>query len=110
MTIKRLKKIIENLPDDMRIYADDGARGMFTNNSEFVLAVVLAVPHGNMCVLQTKNDFDVNNEITAFYSTAKNNGIDANAFWKSFYELGYDYDDFVDPKMQEEALKFRKED
>ena len=39
MTIKRLKEIIENLPDDMRIYADDGARGMFTNNNEFVLAV-----------------------------------------------------------------------
>lgn len=105
MTIKRLKEIIENLPDDMRIYADDGARGMFTNNNEFVLAI----PHGDMCVLQTKNDFDVNDEITAWYDTAKNNGIDANAFWKSFYELGYDYDDFVDPKMQEEALKFRKE-
>lgn len=105
MTIKRLKEIIENLPDNMRIYADDGEKGMFTNNSEFILAI----PHGDMCVLQTKNDFDVNNEITAWYDTAKNNGIDANAFWKSFYELGYDYDDFVDPKMQEEALKFRKE-
>ena len=105
MTIKRLKEIIENLPDDMRIYADDGKTGMFTNNSEFILAI----PHGDMCVLQTKNDFDVDNEITTWYSIAKYNGIDANAFWKSFYELGYDYDDFVDPKMQEEALKFRKE-
>lgn len=104
MTIKRLKEIIENLPDDIRIYADDGGMGMFTNNSEFVLAV----PHSDMCVLQTKNDFDVNNEITAWYNVAKNNGVDANAFWKEFYEIGYDYDDFIDPKMQEEALKFRK--
>ena len=50
--------------------------------------------------------FDVNNEITAWYEYAKNNGIDANAFWKSFYELGYDYDDFVDSKMKEEAFDF----
>lgn len=105
MTIKGLKKIIENLPDDMRIYADDGKTGMFTNNSEFVLADF----HGDMCVLQTKNDFDANNEITSWYNIAKNNGVDTNAFWKEFYELGYDYDDFIDPKMQEEALKFRKE-
>ena len=53
MTIKRLKEIIENLPDDMRIYADDGDFGMFSNNSEFVLLV----PYQNMAVLQTKNDF-----------------------------------------------------
>lgn len=102
MTIKRLKKIIENLPDDMRIYADDGKFGTFSNNSEFVLLI----PYQNMAVLQKKSDFDVNNEVTSHYNAAKRNGLDANTFWNEFYELGYDYDDFADPKMKEEAFDF----
>ena len=104
MTIKRLKEIIENLPDDMRIYADDGDYGMFNNNSEFVLAV----PYDNMCVLQTKNDFDVNDEVTSHYNAAKKNGLDENTFWNEFYELGYDYDDFDDFEMREKALEYKK--
>lgn len=100
MTIKMLKKKIENLPDDMRIYADDGDCSMFSNNSEFVALV----SYKNMCIIQTKKDFDVNEEITSWYKENEDN------FWNDFYESGYDYDDFKDTNLQEKALKYNRKE
>ena len=104
MTIKMLKKKIENLPDDMRIYADDGDCGMFSNNSEFIALV----PYKNMCVIQTKKDFDVNEEITSWYNEVTSGNIEEDAFWNEFYESGYDYDDFEYIDLQEKALEYKK--
>lgn len=104
MTIKMLKKKIENLPDNMRICADDGDCGMFSNNSEFVALV----PYKNMCVIQTKKDFDVSREIIPWYEQVKLGNIDENTFWNEFYELGYDYDDFNDFEMRKKALEYKK--
>lgn len=104
MTIKELKKRISVLPDDMRIYADDGGCGLFSNNSEFVATV----HNDNMFVLQTKMDFDVNNELTAWYHAAEEAKVDKNDFWDEFYRLGYDYNDLLDQVLREEALRYKK--
>ena len=104
MTIRELKKLIENLPDDMRIYADDGDYGMFSSNSEFVALVYDETLE--MCVLQTKEDFDINNEIKSWYEQVKKQTIDEKNFWKDFYEKGYLYEDLTDPEMKEKAYKY----
>lgn len=105
MTIGYLKKIIAGLPDDMRIYADDGVHNMFDNNSEFVATS----SNRNKCILQTKNDFEIDNEIMAWYEQVKMGIIDEDTFWNDFYEIGYDYDDFKDLEMQRKALEHKKE-
>ena len=57
MTIIELKEMINDLPDNMIICADDGHYSMFDNNSEFVNIVTNF--KDNICVLQTKNDMEV---------------------------------------------------
>lgn len=110
MTIGYLKKMIAGLPDDMRIYADDGLNDMFDNNSEFVaIELVSDNKDNNMCILQIKNDFEINNEIIAWYEQVKAGIIDEDTFWNDFYETGYDYNDFKDPEMQRKALEYKKE-
>jgi len=110
MTIGYLKKMIAELPDNMRIYADDGLYNMFDDNSEFVtIELVSNSKNNNMCILQTKNDFETDNEIMAWYEQVKAGIIDEDTFWNNFYETGYDYDDFKDLEMQRKALKYKKE-
>lgn len=54
MTIKELKEMINDLPDDMIVCADNGRYSMFDNNSEFVNIVINA--KDNKCALQTEKD------------------------------------------------------
>ena len=94
MTIKKLKEIIKNLPDDMRVYADDGSIGMFSDNSEFLIA-----PYkGNMLVLQTRGDFDVADELDAWLKhEADTYNTNEQDFWIEFSERGYIPEDFGIP-------------
>lgn len=113
MTIRRLKELIKDLPDDMRVYADDG-NGLFSNNSEFVCLVYtlrsLYFPNDPMkCVLQTKNDIDVNEEVTSWCKYASENDMDELDFWIDFHEAGFNPDDFDDPIQREVAKKYMSE-
>lgn len=94
MTIKMLKDVIKNLPDDMRIYADDGER-MFVGNSEFLTAP--RNKEKNMLVLQTRDDFDVAEELNAWLQYAEKHNVDEQDFWMEFYEHGYAPEDFGTP-------------
>ena len=64
MTIKRLKELIANMPDDARIYLDDGYE-FFKGNSEVVVVARGVTENAKKVVLQTKNDFDVSEELEA---------------------------------------------
>ena len=103
MTIGYLKELIKNLPDDMRICADDGSKGMFSDNSEFVTLIYTKENKNNICVLQTKNDFDVDYEVEAMLDFASENNIEESDFWITFTEAGYKYTDFDDEERQEWA-------
>ena len=94
MTIRMLKELIKDLPDDMRVYADDGSYGMFSDNNEF-----LTTPHhNNMLVLQTRNDFDVADELAAWLDHVANEcDTSEQDFWIEFYERGYVPEDFGIP-------------
>ena len=92
MTVRMLKEMLKDVPDDARIYADDGYR-MFEGNSEFVeLCHCIQFPH--MIVLQTKHDFDYVDELEAkleHYSEENWNEMD---MVKNLSEHGYNAEDF----------------
>lgn len=94
MTIKMLKQLIKDLPDDMRVYADDGSTSLFSDNNEFLIA-----PHkGTMLVLQTRNDFDVADELDAWLKHEANTfNSNEQDFWIEFCERGYVPEDFGIP-------------
>lgn len=97
MTVRMLKEMLENVPDDARIYADDGDGGMFEGNSEFVeLCYCEQFPH--MIVLQTKRDFDYVDELEAkleYYSEENWNKTDMvmELFEHGYVAEDFDYDD-----------------
>lgn len=96
MTIRKLKEIIKNLPDDMRVYADNGSKGMFTDNTEFVCAPY----YKDMLVLQTSEDFDVAEELRARCEYASENEIDEQDFWDDIDECGYKPEDFPSDMLE----------
>lgn len=92
MTVRMLKKMLENVPDDARIYADDGA-GMFEGNSEFVeLCHCKQFPH--MIVLQTKHDFDYVYEIEAKLEHYSEENWSETDMVMELSEHGYNAEDF----------------
>lgn len=97
MTIKMLKEAIKDLPDDMRICADDESRGLFSDNSEF-LSLCAAVGNDKMCVLQTRHDFDTVNELYSWLENASESNQDEQDFWTEVYERGYTPADFGSEK------------
>lgn len=103
MTIRYLKELIKNLPDDMRICADDGSKGMFSDNSEFVTLIYTKENENKICVLQTKHDFDLQEELQSMLEFASENDINECDFWTTFCETGYKYTDFEDEERREWA-------
>lgn len=95
MTIRHLKEIIKDLPDDMRVYADNGGKGMFSG-SEFLCG--FGATHDGECrfILQTEEDFNVAEELEAWCEYAGENDIDEQDFWTEFVEHGYKPEDFDD--------------
>ena len=93
MTIKRLKELIEYMPDDARIYLDDGDR-MFEGNSEVIFAVQGALQYRDKVILQTKNDFDVEEELEARLDYYSSNDWDELDAVMDLLDDGFVIDDF----------------
>ena len=104
MTIKKLKEIIKDLPDDMRVYADDGINSIFDDNSEFVDLFTIK-NNEKVAILQTKKDFDVAAELEAQlnYAADIENEVDEQDFWTDFSEWGYSVSDFANNDQREYA-------
>lgn len=105
MTIRRLKEIIADMPDDLRICLDD------LDLSEVVCAVTFVPPtrYDGKCILQTKNDFDVVEELNARLEWASENDIDELDFWMDFVEDGYEPEDFGDKQQEIHARRYLRE-
>ena len=103
MTIRKLKEMIADLPDDMRVYADDGT-DFFKGNSEFLC--IAASKEFSMAVFQTRNDFEPIEETEAmlqyFSEHDEWNEVDA---WLEFYERGYKPEDFADSDWARENME-----
>ena len=99
MTIRKLKEIIADYPDDMRIYADDGSMGMFSDNSEF-LVICSIVGNDKMCVFQRRDDFETDIELEAWCKWASENNIAEQDFWIEFTERGYVPADFYNEEKE----------
>ena len=109
MTIRKLKELIKDLPDNMRICADDGSMGMFSDNNEY-LTLVTEKGNAEMCILQTRKDFETAEELDAWCKFASENNMDEQDFWIEFSERGYVPADFspygmVDEEREEWADK-----
>ena len=103
MTIRKLKEMIADLPDDMRVYADDGT-DFFKGNSEFLC--IAASEEFSMAVFQTRNDFEPIEETEAmlqyFSEHDEWNEVDA---WLEFYDRGYKPEDFADSDWARENME-----
>lgn len=93
MTIGKLKNMIANLPNDARIYLDDGY-SFFEGNSEVVIVCHGAGQYENKVVLQTKNDFDVANELEERLKYYSDNDWDELDAMMDMLEDGYTIEDF----------------
>lgn len=105
MTIKHLKEIIADLPDDMRVYADNG----FTilKGEEFLCGFGITngrnskdPDYEERFVLQTKRDFNVVEELEAMCEYVMENDIDEQDFWTVFVERGFKPEDFADAERE----------
>ena len=102
MTIRKLKEMISNLPDDMRVYADDGLRSR-KENSEFVC--IASSSYDNMAVFQTANDIDAEEETNAALACFSENDWDECDAWIELSERGYKPEDFHDPDWAREQME-----
>ena len=105
MTIRLLKELISDLPDNMRIYADDGTNGTFDDNNEFLTLVT----NGNMCVFQTREDIDTVEELKAWCKRASEENWQEVDFWMEFAERGYVPADFSTNGVDEEKEQWADE-
>ena len=105
MTIRRLKEIIADMPDDLRICLDDG------DLSEVVCVVsyVPPTPYDGKCILKTKNDFDVADELEARLEYAWENSVDEETFYWDFIEDGYVPEDFGDEDLAKHTREYCEE-
>ena len=103
MTIRKLKEMIADLPDDMRVYADDGT-DFFKGNSEFLCISVSE--KFSMAVFQTRNDFEPEEETEAMlqYFSEHDEWDEVDA-WMEFYDHGYKPEDFADPDWAREQME-----
>ena len=102
MTIKKLKEMIADLPDNMRVYADDGVRS-FKENSEFVC--IASSTTDNMAVFQTAKDIDVIEETNAMLKYFFENDWDEVDAWIEFRNRGYKPEDFADPEYAKAQME-----
>ena len=98
MTVKMLKKELENFNDDDRVIIDCGD----TFRAEEYNEVMYAYKHKKytdkdyapVVVLQTRADYDVEWEIKAEIATKREHGMDKELIIQDLYERGYSYDEF----------------
>ena len=108
MTIKKLKQIIEDMPDDARIYLDDGT-SFFDNNSEVLCFVKGSGINNKKIILQTRNDLDIEEELTARINFYEDEEWDEYDMFLDLGEDGFTLDDFAyEPKLYEWAKEYTK--
>lgn len=103
MTIKKLKEMIANLPDDMRVYADD-AVALGHDPSEFCCLFVSSMKP-RKAILQTAKDFDAVEEAEAILTYAMENDWDEQDAWMKLSERGFKPEDFANPDYAREMYE-----
>lgn len=94
--------MIQGLPDDMRVYADDGLRSR-KENSEFIC--ISESSQDNMAVFQTAKDIDVVEETTEMLKWFSDNNWEEVDAWIEISERGYKPEDFEDPDWAKTRLE-----
>lgn len=101
MTIRYLKELIKDLPDDMRIHADNGIS--FFDGEEFLCGFVVCknisderFVSDKRFILQTRKDLNVKEELEGLCDYAVENNIDDYDFWNEVSERGFKPSDFDD--------------
>ena len=107
MTIRELKKIIKDYPDDARIYLDDG-EGLFEGNSEVVCVFRGVVVYPKKVILQIKDNIDVGAEIEGTLDYYREEGYDELDAFLELGERGYTLEDFRETDHYEMAKEFTK--
>jgi hypothetical protein len=95
MTVKMLKEMLADLPDDARIYADDGTNGSFEGNSEFV-EMCYSPQFPKIVIFQTRYDFDYVEELAAKLEHYSEECWDEKDVVNNLSEHGYVAEDFDD--------------
>ena len=103
MTIKKLKEMIANMPDDARIFADNGSR-LFENNSEFV-CIVSQAGHPDKVVFQSTADIDTKEELRAMGEAAIDEGWSDADYYAEALERGFAPEHFADPQHARQQMQ-----
>ena len=102
MTIRKLKEMIANLPNDMRIYADDSSF-LGDDCSEFY--TIFVSPRTQKAIFQTAKDFDTIEETKAILDYYFENDLDEQDAWMELSEYGYKPEDFADPEYAKTQME-----
>lgn len=92
MTIGKLKELIKNIPDNKRLYLDDGM-SLFEGN-EVVALFEGANGYDDRVVIQSKLDFDIGEEIEAMLERYAEDDWDETDALMDMMEIGYSLEDF----------------
>ena len=103
MTIRKLKEIIKDLPDDMRIYRD--YTGLSVCDDDEFISLVTYKNNNDVCILQTRDDIDVNSELEARCDRAVEEFESDLDFWMDVVDIGFKPSDFEDSEHAEENMK-----
>ncbi len=104
MTIKMLKEMIKDLPDDERLYLDNGF-DVF-DGDEVLDLCCLESPQGEHRVLaRTRDDFDTSVVIDGMLECASETNMNEQDFWIYVDALGYKPEDFENEQWAREQLK-----
>lgn len=95
MTVGYFKKMLENFDDSDRLIIDNG--NYSANPSNEVIFAIKVRRFNEDCyrpvvILQTKNDFDIYNELDAQVKHAKQVGMSCADLIEELNEMGFPYD------------------
>ena len=98
MTVRMLKKELEKFNDDDRIIIDLGDTFRAEDYNEIMYAYkhkkYIDKDYAPVVILQTRSDYDVEEEIKAEIAAKREHGMDSELIIKDLYERGYSYDEF----------------
>jgi len=103
MTIRKLKEMIADLPDDMRVYADD-AKYFGDDVTEFC-HVFISKREPRKAILQTVHDIDAFEETTEMLKWFSDNNWEEQDAWIEISERGYKPEDFADSDWAREQME-----
>ena len=107
MTIKKLKELIQDIPDDARVYLDRKPLELIDSEDEVIDVTHFADPYGKIVLLRTRDDLDVSAELEGFLTFCSEEDIDQYDAFLELGECGYVLKDFAyDPERYEWAKEF----